>query len=37
VNPRLKIFEVSSLDGTGMNEWVEFLKTLVDERKTKRR
>jgi hydrogenase nickel incorporation protein HypB len=37
VNPRLRIFEVSSLEGTGMQEWIEFLRKLVKEKKAQKR
>ena len=33
VNPRLRIFELSSLAGTGMEEWIDFLKELVKGKK----
>jgi hydrogenase nickel incorporation protein HypB len=33
VNPRLKVFEISSRDGTGLEEWGDYLKKLVAERK----
>jgi len=37
VNPRLRVFELSSVEGTGMQEWVEFLGMLVKEKKAQRR
>lgn len=33
VNPKLKIFEISSLEGTGVEEWIEFLRKLVKGKK----
>jgi hydrogenase nickel incorporation protein HypB len=33
VNPKLKVFEVSSTEGSGMEEWIEFLRKLVKEKK----
>jgi len=32
VNPRLKVFEVSSKDGTGLKEWGDYLRALVAEK-----
>ncbi|MFH0777782.1 MAG: hydrogenase nickel incorporation protein HypB, partial [Candidatus Eisenbacteria bacterium] len=37
VNPQLDIIEVSSVEGTGMETWIDFLKTLVEEKKKARR
>lgn len=37
VNPRLRIFELSSVEGTGMPEWVEYLEELVREKKGRSR
>jgi hydrogenase nickel incorporation protein HypB len=37
VNPRLRIFELSSLEGKGMHEWIEFLRKLVKEKKAQKR
>lgn len=33
VNPRLKVMELSSKDGSGIMAWVEFLKALAKEKK----
>ena len=33
VNPRLKVFEVSSKDGTGLEEWADYLRGLVADKK----
>jgi len=33
VNPRLRIFELSSVEGAGMQEWVKYLEELVREKK----
>ena len=37
VNPRLKILELSSLEGAGMREWTEFLEKLVEEKRVQER
>lgn len=34
VNPKLRVFEISSLEGTGVEEWIEFLRKLVKEKKS---
>jgi hydrogenase nickel incorporation protein HypB len=33
VNPRLRVFEVSSREGTGLEEWCDYLKSLVTEKR----
>ncbi len=33
VNPRLKVFEISSTEGTGLKEWCDYLKALVAEKR----
>jgi len=33
VNPRLKVFEVSSTEGSGLAEWADYLKALVAQKK----
>jgi hydrogenase nickel incorporation protein HypB len=37
VNPKLRIFEISSLEGTGVEEWIEFLRELVREKRDQAR
>ncbi|MBN1504211.1 MAG: hydrogenase nickel incorporation protein HypB [Candidatus Eisenbacteria bacterium] len=37
VNPRLKVFEVSSTEGTGLKEWADYLRALVVEKKRGKR
>ncbi len=33
VNPKLRVFEISSMEGTGVEEWIEFLRKLVEEKR----
>jgi hydrogenase nickel incorporation protein HypB len=37
VNPRLRVFEVSSKNGTGLKEWADYLGTLVADKKRGRK
>jgi len=37
VNPKLRVFELSSKTGAGMGDWVQYLKALVSEKKGKKK